>query len=182
MASLTLRPNTTALVMQDHRLPSLPRKGTSLSYPTLAAFLNAAYCLRHGCTLLFFHLAEPGCAHPRWGVRHPSYCKLAALASALAMGHVEHALWLDSDAWIQPDAPPLPLLLQASRPAATLPPPTQPASSPAAAGRQPVVSLAWDLPFSSGPNAGLMLWRGSRRARRLLRTWWHRAMVKARPS
>ena len=150
-------PNATALLMQDTRLPTLPRRAAAVHYPTLAAFANAAYCLRHGYTLLWYHLAEGGCAHPRWGRRHPSFCKLAAIASAMA--DYAQVLWIDSDAWMAPQAPPLPRLAQAL--------------GHRVAQRPAAVSFSWDLPFSSGPNAGLMLWRASRRSRRLLCAWWH---------
>lgn len=35
------------------------------------------------------------------------------------------------------------------------------------------VSLAWDRPYSYGPNAGVQFWRNSASARQLLSLWWH---------
>ena len=44
---------------------------------------------------------------------------------------------------------------------------------PGGADRDPAVYFAWDLPFSNGPNAGFMLWRGGAQSRRLLNFWWN---------
>jgi len=44
------------------------------------------YACAHGYTLLYYRLAREGCEHPLWGARHPSYCKLAAIAAASTHG------------------------------------------------------------------------------------------------
>ena len=49
------------------------------------------YACAHGYTLLYYRLARDGCEHPLWGARHPSYCKLAALAAAPTLGQSGHA-------------------------------------------------------------------------------------------
>ena len=48
------------------------------------------YACAHGYTLLYYRLAQEGCEHPLWGARHPSYCKLAAIAAALTHGGSGH--------------------------------------------------------------------------------------------
>ena len=37
----------------------------------------------------------------------------------------------------------------------------------------PSVYLAWDWPYSNGPNCGFMVWRNGSQAQALLRAWWH---------
>ena len=71
-----------------------------------AYFLNLQFCRQHRAQCLFYHLQSDdggGCKHPRWGRRHPSYCKLAAVAHALFAERrhrapsYRHVLFLDSD-------------------------------------------------------------------------------------
>jgi hypothetical protein len=79
-----VRDNTSsvALVMMDNRRPDLAQwierhaEAGELSLnaqarlvTTLTAYLNARYACRHGYTLLFYQLSQPGCAHPLWGDR-----------------------------------------------------------------------------------------------------------------
>ena len=56
------------------------------------------YACAHGYTLLYYRLAREGCEHPLWGARHPSYCKLAAIAAVLAHGRSGHARY--SSSWL----------------------------------------------------------------------------------
>merc|ERR1740130_632577 len=79
-----------ALVMMDTREPdtlielaTAPSISLKYNVSTLhfAYFLNLKYACAHGYTLLYYRLMRDGCEHPLWGARHPSYCKLAALAA-----------------------------------------------------------------------------------------------------
>jgi len=84
------------LVMMDTR-PALVVPGTRASnveYPQLAFELNRRYACVQGYDLLYLHMGSPTCAHEDYGERHPSYCKLAAIAEALARGY-DWAVWLD---------------------------------------------------------------------------------------
>eukprot|EP00966_Prymnesium_polylepis_P132626 3066294-Prymnesium_polylepis.1 len=97
------------------------------------------------------------CEHAQLGMRHPSYCKLAAVAEALHRGY-EQVAFLDSDAFFQNVSMGLPALERAY-----------------GDGRTPSadVMFAWDRPFSYGPNAGVQFWRNSAAATRLLAIWWN---------
>eukprot|EP00966_Prymnesium_polylepis_P162095 3746044-Prymnesium_polylepis.1 len=118
-----------ALVMMDSRKPDLsfrPQKRLEMTTQTQAKlltmftyFLNAKYACRHGYTMLFFKLAGTdcagrqcvvGCRHPVWGDRHPSYCKLCAIAAALEAGYGT-VIYMDSDAFFQNTSLALPQLL-----------------------------------------------------------------------
>ena len=124
---------------------SVPRRSADVSYVQMAAWVNWRYACAHGYDLLFLHLAEAGCRHAAGGHRHPSYCKLPAIAAALS--EYRTVAFLDSDSWFRPGAPSLDALVRAHR-------------GPGAADRAaPAAYFAWDLPFSNGPNAGFMLWR-----------------------
>ena len=91
------------------------------------------------------------------GARHPSYCKLSAVAEALSRGY-EWVAAIDSDAFVRNTSLPLPALLRAY------------GGEPAAAG--PDVFFGWDSPYTLGPNAGIFVVRNSAAARELLRVWW----------
>ena len=104
---------TVALVMMDNREPNLKRwleqhgETEELSLDAqarlvtmLTAYLNARYACSHGYVLLYYRLSQPGCTHPVWGTRHPSYCKLAAIGDALAAKY-EWVVYLDSDAFVR---------------------------------------------------------------------------------
>jgi hypothetical protein len=92
--------------------------------------------------------------------RHPSYCKLVAVAEALSRGY-KLVAFMDSDAFFRNVSLPLPALLEAYADNRKL-------------SRPPWdVSFASDRPFSLGPNAGVHFWRNTPSARRLLALWWH---------
>ena len=83
----------------------LEQRGTfslkNLSAHSLAFYLNLRHACLHGTRLLYFQLsAAAGCEHPTWGARHPSYCKLPAVAEALSRGF-ERVVFLDSDAFLR---------------------------------------------------------------------------------
>ena len=98
-----------AIVMVDTRPPSisqLARANVSLkdiSATALAYYLNVEWaCANANHRLFYYELGEFGCAHPTWGRRHPSYCKLAAVSDVLTTNHdAEWVVFLDSDAMIR---------------------------------------------------------------------------------
>lgn len=156
------RASSTAVLMADTTHPELTRVTSPgvpyMRYAGLTGWLNSHYANRHGYALLFFMYTEAGCRHPRWGWRHPSYCKLAAIAAALQeWGTVA---FIDSDSFFSPTAPPLPELIARRRLAKLQHAATH-------------VLLASDRPFTTGPNCGFMVWRASDQAMALLATWWH---------
>ena len=61
---------------------------------------NVKWACAHGYAVYFLRLVGEGCTHPLWGRRHPSYCKLAAMAHVLSLGHT-WSVFLDSDAMIR---------------------------------------------------------------------------------
>lgn len=84
------------LVMMDTR-PALLAAGTRASrvdYPQLAFELNRRYACEHGYSILYLQMLSPTCVHEDYGERHPSYCKLTAIAEALSRGY-DWAVWLD---------------------------------------------------------------------------------------
>ena len=89
-----------ALLMMDTRAPGLAELATrnvslkSVSPFSLAYYLNLRFACAHSYDLIVHHLTEDGCNHPHWGRRHPSYCKLASIASLLGRGY-EHVVFLD---------------------------------------------------------------------------------------
>ena len=158
---MELRRARTAVLMSDTHGPlPLPASTSALHYSSLAALVNAHYACANGYDFMFLQLVEDGCVGPQGTRRHPSYCKLAAIAAA--MRRWSTVIFVDSDSWFAPDAPPLEAMLHAARDGD---------SGGGAAG--PSLSLAWDWPYSNGPNCGFMVWRNSTRAQRLLTTWWH---------
>ena len=159
---------TTAILMMDTRDPSeMPtllgdasfsmRKHMNVTTFFLTHYLNLRYARAHGYDLLFFRMVGRQCQHARWGARHPSYCKLSAVAEALSRGY-EWVAAIDSDAFVRNTSLPLPALLRAY------------GGEPAAAG--PDVFFGWDSPYTLGPNAGIFVVRNSAAARELLRVWW----------
>ena len=148
----------TAVVMMDTRsVHERPKGALQIQYPLLAFALNRGYCCAQGYDLLYLHMQTETCEHAQLGTRHPSYCKLAAVAEALHRGY-EQVAFLDSDAFFQNMSMGLPALERVY-----------------GDGRVPSadVMFAWDRPFSYGPNAGVQFWRNSAAATRLLAIWWH---------
>ena len=90
----------TAVVMMDTRPAQLPADAPAaeLDYPQLAFELNRGYACQHGYDLLYLRMQAATCRHELLGERHPSYCKLAAVAEALHRGYALVA-FLDSDAF-----------------------------------------------------------------------------------
>ena len=166
-------PPSTVVLMVDTNPPTLepsPQPGLPyMRYNALAAWLNAFYARRHDYAFLYYQLVEPGCRHKRWGLRHPSYCKLPAIAAALE--RFETVVFIDSDSWFAPEAPPIALLLAAY--CRRNHPGIQPRQQIQMTGSEPSVHFASDMPFSAAPNCGFMIWRASPRASLLLRLWWH---------
>ena len=119
----------------------------------LTAWLNARYAERHGYAFRYLQLLEPGCAHPRWGWRHPSYCKLPALAFLLRQ--FEMVAFIDSDSFFAPVAPALSSIFPAKR------------------SGDAEVLFASDRPFTPGPNCGFMIWPSSESTLALLSNWWN---------
>ena len=89
----------TALVMMDTRPAFMQRAAASPSYPQLAVALNRLFACRHGYDLLYLHMRKDVCRH-QGDTRHPSYCKLAAVAETLARGY-GLVVFMDSDAFFQ---------------------------------------------------------------------------------
>ena len=159
-----------AIVMMDNRDPDLAawldqhrRNVLSLEVQArlvtiLTSYLNMRYACRHGYTLLFYKLRRPGCMHPLWGARHPSYCKLTAIGEALHSGFA-WVVYLDSDAFIR-GREALPTLL--TRYGGVL-------SGPRAAE----ALFGWDHPFTLGPNMGFIALRNTPTVRELVRVWWN---------
>ena len=168
----------TALLMVDTMPPLLaPNAGTLgnepyVRYQALAAWLNAYYARRHGYDLLYNQLSDEGfgCHHAVFGRRHPSYCKLPAIAAALR--RYDTVVMLDSDTWFTPGALPLSELLAADERNHWSSLQQHSPFSPAP-HVSPSVFFGSDRPFSSGPNCGFMVWRASAAAQELLRLWWH---------
>ena len=147
---LTASPPVTAILMVDTDASAAQALGLahSLSVPSttasdgsrdqaissvaLTAWLNARYAQRHGYAFQYLQLQEPGCAHPRWGWRHPSYCKLPALAYMLQ--RYKRVAFIDSDSFFAPRAPAL--------------------SNIAVSDGNFDVFFASDRPFTPGPNCG----------------------------
>ena len=108
---------TVAVLMADTREPDLRRwleehKRNELGLDEqarlvtmLTAYLNGKWACQHGYELLFYRLLRGGCAHPVWGERHPSYCKLTAIGEALSAGY-GWVVYLDSDAFVHPSRAP----------------------------------------------------------------------------
>lgn len=156
------RSAATVLLMADTRLPVLPTESADFSLKNLTAhglafYLNLKHACLHGEKFLYFHLASSACHHTLWGERHPSYCKLPAIAEALSRGH-ERVVFLDSDAFIRNAHTSVPSLLQRYG-----------GDSSAAA-----IEFGWDSPYSLGPNAGFAVFKhvGSG-VRHALRLWWN---------
>ena len=175
---LSKPPSSVAIVMMDSRRPEMKMGLTRYNKQEMTTqaqgrlltlftyYLNFKYACRHGYKLLFYKLAGTdcdgkrcvaGCAHPIWGGRHPSYCKLSAIAAALAEGY-ETVAYIDSDAFFQ-NTTRLPDLLS-----------TYDASSLATQTRiEPHAFFAWDWPFTLGPNMGFIVLRNTDIGRELLR-------------
>ena len=161
-------PPTVALLMADHRSPvALAKAGARGNNLTvaMAAYLNVAYCRRQRylCILYTYRRAD-GCAHSQWGHRHPSYCKLTAVAHALnevatsdvraavLQPSIQHLVFLDSDCFVRDVSLSLPSMLQLYQPTVA-----NGAGGRARAEAAPVASFAWDTPYSLGPNGGFFV-------------------------
>jgi hypothetical protein len=128
-------------------------------------FLNLKYACAHGYSLIFYQLVGHGCRHPLWGQRHPSYCKLAAVAETLAAGY-GWVVCVDSDAFFQSTGSKAFLELRALLRAYG-------ATAEDAAGNGARALFGWDAPYTLGPNAGFMVLRNSPETRELLSVWWN---------
>jgi hypothetical protein len=157
-----------ALVMMDTRPAFVPTRAAQPQYPQLAFALNRMYACKHGYDLLYLRMRSSVCSHGPHE-RHPSYCKLAAVAEALSRGYTLVA-FMDSDAFFQNASLPLPRLLDDF---ADIP------TNSSGTSRRPLSKRRWDVrfasdrPFSLGPNAGVQFWRNTPSAWRLLTLWWH---------
>jgi hypothetical protein len=156
-SGVAVRNGKVAIVMTDTNEPELfhwAKDGCNvekqqvdymhLGVATMTYYANLKYARAHGYDLLFYRLQGEGCAnykcgagcfHHRWGARHPSYCKVAALGAALASGS-EWVVYVDSDAYFNNDAPPLEALLRKYG-----------ASDLSAAD----IFFGWDHPYTLGP-------------------------------
>ena len=158
------RTPSTVLLMADTRVPSLPTATSAasafslknLTAHGLAFYLNLKHACLHREEFLYFHLASSACHHPLWGERHPSYCKLPAIAEALARGY-DRVVFLDSDAFIRDASLTVPSLLRRYG-----------GESSAA------IEFGWDAPYSLGPNAGFAVFkRSGSGVNHALRLWWN---------
>jgi hypothetical protein len=79
----------------------------STSWMDLMAVLNLNYAQAHGYgyTRFTYNASDVNsvCAHPSFGARHASWCKLLVVAKVMAEApsSVEYVMWLDSDAVVQ---------------------------------------------------------------------------------
>ena len=104
---------STAIVMMDtRRMDRLAGRAMTIKYPQLAFELNRGYACAHGYDFLYLHMSRETCSHPQLGERHPSYCKLPAVAAALRRWPV--VVLIDSDSWFVPGAPSVEALTQAN--------------------------------------------------------------------
>ena len=193
--------STTAVVMMDSRDPlalakrvasaasnaaTLLRSDPAALTTFLAYFLNLQFCRHHRAQCLFYRLRSGGCTHPRWGARHPSYCKLAAVAHALfSSSKYELVVFLDSDAFWRETSLSAQDLLTRHHEGRT------DAGDDGRGGNRAfsgiLASFGWDSPYSLGPNGGFFVLRNdaprtrsaahtglaSTTARSLLRVWWN---------
>ena len=177
------------LVMADTRAPRLQRvahgsmqlRDLDAEPHQVALYANIKWACLHGYELRFHHVQGGGCAHRVWGRRHPSYCKLAAVASALEEGRPGSPDWvvyLDSDTSVVNVSAASPRLTELRAMLRRYG-----ASAEAVAGRgepsqrpnqpQPAAFFSWDSPYTLGPNAGFFAIRNCAAARAMLRAWWN---------
>ena len=171
-------PGSVALVMMDNRQPDLSSwmrqhvkdelnlDAQAKLVTMLTSYLNQRYACRHGYTLLFYQLSRPGCTHPLWGSRHPSYCKLTAIGEALAAGY-KWVVYLDSDAFVRSSEDLQTLLRKYGGVVKEGDVFTDENSEP------PEVYFGWDHPFTLGPNMGFIAMRNTPAVRDMLRLWWN---------
>eukprot|EP00928_Gymnodinium_smaydae_P091997 TRINITY_DN75772_c0_g1_i1.p1 TRINITY_DN75772_c0_g1~~TRINITY_DN75772_c0_g1_i1.p1 ORF type:complete len:427 (+),score=57.69 TRINITY_DN75772_c0_g1_i1:72-1352(+) len=111
-AASTQRPWSDHVIMvtADNRKPRANVTPEEATFFEWAALANLAYAQRHGYDYRYFHyVGNDGCAHPQYGTRHWSWCKLlpvaAMLESVSAGGYTGPSrptvFWVDSDAAIQ---------------------------------------------------------------------------------
>ena len=138
-----MRDSDTAIVMADTRRPEFYRSTTKQApytrYAALTAWLNAHYAQRHGYQFVFFVYTELYCAHQHWGLRHPSYCKLVAIATALQ--RYSTIAFIDSDSFFSATAPSLSRVLATHQ-------------HELFQDDMAAVHFASDRPFTVGPNCG----------------------------
>lgn len=92
LANHTTSVGRTAVVMMDTRPIHIPSdRAQDIQYPQLAFELNRGYACAHGYDMLYMHMQSKECEHQHLGSRHPSYCKLAAVAEALHRGYSQVA-------------------------------------------------------------------------------------------
>ena len=153
----TRDPHTTAtaIAQPDFKL----RRNASIYY-FLTYYLNLRYAERHGYEIIYYCMIEKECQHPLWGARHPSYCKLTAIAHTLALRRHRWVIWIDSDAFIRNVSLPLPALLRAY-------------GAPVEDDEETAVYFGWDSPYTLGPNAGFAVLRNSEASAAQLHAWWN---------
>ena len=159
-----------AVVMMDTRDPhataaAIAQPGFKLRrnasvYYFLTYYLNLRYAERHGYEIIYYRMDGKECQHPLWGARHPSYCKLAAIAHTLALRRHRWVVWIDSDAFIRNVSLPLPALLRSY-------------GAPAEDTEDMAVYFGWDSPYTLGPNAGFAVLRNAEASTAMLQTWWN---------
>ncbi len=145
----------TSIAQPDYKL----RRNASV-YHLLTYYLNLRYAERHGYEIIYYRMDEKECQHPLWGARHPSYCKLTAIAHTLALRRHRWVVWIDSDAFIRNVSLPLPALLRAY-------------GAPAEDGEETAAYFGWDSPYTLGPNAGFAMLRNAEASTAMLQTWWN---------
>lgn len=169
-----MSPAQVAIVMMDSRAPALELRDeeltTQVQAKLLTAFtyyLNHKFACKHNYQLLFYKLADTdcagercvsGCAHPVWGDRHPSFCKLTAISAALRRGH-DYVVYIDSDAFFKNITLSLPRLLHAYGAQHTFMKPER---------GTPHAIFGWDWPYTLGPNMGFIVLRNTEHGRRLV--------------
>ena len=145
----------TAIVQPDYKL----RRNASVYY-LLTYYLNLRYAERHDYEIIYYRMDEKECQHPLWGARHPSYCKLTAIAHTLALRRHRWVVWIDSDAFIRNVSLPLPALLRAY-------------GAPAEDDGETAAYFGWDSPYTLGPNAGFAVLRNAEASTAMLQSWWN---------
>lgn len=186
--------NSTAVNVTEGRdaskLCGVPITPAGPAYWWLTAALNFQWVRVQHYDLLLYCVEAP-CKHPDSGEeRSPQWCKLLAIADALALGHYDSILYLDSDAyWKDPVKGLTEGLVRDFAPEYSLSDAT--ASPPVSAYfgcNSPLnhCGVRWDFkaPYAniSSANSGVVLMHNGPHTHAILSEWWHARNGYARPN
>ena len=186
--------NSTATNVSEARdaskLCGVPIDAAGPAYWWLTAALNWRWARTQQYDLLLYCVEAP-CKHPDSGEeRSPQWCKLLAIADALALGRYESILYLDSDAyWKDPLKSLADGLVREYAPeyAAAAAPPNQPVSAYFGCN-SPLNQCGYTWKFEApnakhgSANSGVVLMRNGARTHAMLSEWWHARNGFARPN